>query len=74
MKTSELTVEEIKAIKDFKRLASSWPKTLWLFANSGGISIMKVGKDGKKVTLPDYGFDPAYEIDKVFINSDGGDW
>jgi hypothetical protein len=70
----ELTKEEKKAIAALKRLAKTWPKSLWLFSN-GNMSVLKFKEDGS----------PAYneteEVNQDFIvasipgiYSEGGDW
>lgn len=43
------TPEEQKAIDALKRLARSWPKSLWLFAVDGTLMVMQCGKNGERV-------------------------
>ena len=68
-----LTPEEEKAIAALKRLEKKWPESLWLLANEGGsLSIMRKTEEGRVAI--DYGVDAAYEADRVYIQSDGGEW
>ena len=68
------TPEEAKAIKEFKALAKRWPKSLWLFSASGGLHVMHKDADGTHAHLPNCGIDPAYIVDTIDIDNDGGDW
>lgn len=68
------TKEEAKAIAALKRLAKTWPDTLWLFSASGTLCVMRNGDDGNPVYINRGGCDPAYVVDKVDIQNDGGDW
>lgn len=72
----DLTPEESKAIKALKRVAKTWPKTLWLFSASGTLHIMKCGLGGEHVHGPGGadGVDFDYAIDRIDIPNDGGDW
>jgi len=70
----EPTKEELKAINSLKRLAKKWPKSLWLFSNGMGISIMRCGPDGGQATNEYGGMDQDYILDSVNIPNDGGDW
>ena len=74
MSDIEATHAEKKAIKALKRLARNWPTTLWLFAGSGPLCVMRKGKRGEQVHLPTDGVDPAYHLDSINIDNDGGDW
>lgn len=71
---------ETEAIKLLRILEARWPKSLWLFANGGGLSVMKNNGKGDRAFLPirggrsGGGVDPDYEIAKIRIPSDGGDW
>lgn len=70
----EITKEEQNAINSLVRLGKRWPETLWLFAGSGGLNVMKKNGEGEKVTLSNDGVDPDYMIGLIDIDSDGGDW
>lgn len=73
----ELTRQEADAIAALKRLASRWPKTLWLFSASGDLHVMRF-KNGKRATIVQdgsEGMDPSYIADTIQgIVNDGGDW
>ena len=73
----ELTAAEVKAIKALKRVAQTWPKSLWLFSASGSLCVMKK-KDGERVMCSDnrggQAVDSAYVVDTINILNDGGDW
>jgi hypothetical protein len=74
-----LTPKEKNAIAALKRLAATWPKSLWLFATGNALSIMKRGPNGKRMMEPTAGHagggvDPRYEAASVNIPNDGGDW
>lgn len=70
-----VTKKEQHAIDSLKKLAETWPDTLWLFCNGMSISIMKYGPNGEQMTLgAGGGMDPAFRVDSVDINNDGGDW
>ena len=75
-----LNKKELKAIADLKKLASRWPKSLWLFCNGqNDISVMKMGLDGKQVMMHARknveGFDHDYMVDSIEgILTEGGDW
>lgn len=70
----ELTKKEKSVIRRLKSIARDWPDTIWVYANSGLLSIMRYDEDGNTAILPNGGVDPDYEIDAVFILSGGGDW
>jgi hypothetical protein len=71
----KLTKKEQQAIDMLKRLALIWPDTLWLFCGGLSVAIMKYGPNGEQMTLGEGGgMDPAYLVDTVDINNDGGDW
>jgi hypothetical protein len=71
----ELTNEEKKCIRDLKRIAAKWPKSLWLFSGSGTLYVMRKGKDGISVYRgKEGGVDQEYTVDKIDIPNDGGDW
>lgn len=68
----ELTEEERKWIKSFKRVMKKQPKRLWLFAN-GSLYIMKTNNLGNQV-LTDYGgVDQNYCI-TIAGKCEGGDF
>ena len=81
---TRLTREERLAIAALRRLATRWPKSLWLFTVSGVLHVMHVGPDGTRAEKPgtDYrggypppsGYDPEYTLTTVDIPNDGGDW
>lgn len=70
----EPTSEEQKAIRALKRLARTWPKSLWLFSASGTLCVMRSRQDGNHHTTPDGGIDPDYVLESINIPNDGGDW
>lgn len=69
----DLTIAERLAIASFKRLAKRWPKSLWLFAGSGGVHILRAAEDGSHVHVGE-GIDQDFVVDHVDIPADGGDW
>lgn len=71
----ELTDEEKGAIRALKKLAKTWPNTLWIFSASGSLRVLRVGPDGYPVHIGSLGgVDPAYVVaDIVGIRNDGGD-
>jgi len=70
----DLTPAETKAIAALQRLAKTWPKSLWLFANGSiGLSVCKK-KNGQRATTPTGGMDQEYVVATVKIENDGGDW
>jgi hypothetical protein len=70
----ELSADEEKAIRSLKRLAKTWPKSLWLFSASGTLLVMRAGENGDHVHLPSDGVDPDYALTTIAIPNDGGDW
>jgi len=70
----DITKEEQSAINVLKRLATRWPKTLWLYSASGTLCVMRINKHGKEAMTPNGYVDPAYRIDSIDIPNDGGDW
>lgn len=71
----ELTKEEKNAIASLKRLAKRWPDSLWLFAGSGHLCVMRTDENGVAVhTVKGGGYDPDYLITTVDIPNEGGDW
>lgn len=69
----ELLPEEKKAIASLKRLAKKWPKRLWLFAGSGGLTVLVGDEDGNHFHKGE-SIDQDYIVDHVDINADGGDF
>lgn len=71
----EATPEEERAIRALKRLAKTWPDTLWLFSASGSLLVMRKGPHGEHVEVGRAeGIDPSYELAQIDIENDGGDW
>lgn len=68
------TPEERKAINALKRLAKTWPKSLWLFSASGSLHVMRADSDGGHIHIGSGGVDPDYILDSIDIPNDGGDW
>lgn len=71
---NDLTEDERKAIKALERICKIMPKTLWLFAASNTLNVMKVNDSGGRAMAPNGAYDPAYCIETINIPSDGGDW
>lgn len=63
-----------RAIRALKRVAKTWPETLWLFSCNGRLCIMRAGADGEQVMLSSGSVDPDYELVAVNIPNSGGDW
>ncbi len=70
----DVTPEERRAINALKRLAKTWPKSLWLFSASGSLHAMRADRDGNHVHTRGGGIDPDYLLDTIDIPNDGGDW
>jgi hypothetical protein len=70
----DLTAKERKAIGDLKRVAATWPKSLWLFSASGTLCVMMKDADGERVRHPAGNVDAAWVADDIRIENDGGDW
>ena len=71
----DLTPEEKLAISRLKSLAKVWPKSLWLFSQSGSLLIMRYGEDGKEVMTDSGIFDQEYIVPaNIDIPNDGGDF
>ena len=68
------TPEEKRAIAALKRLAKTWPASLWLFSASGTLNVMQKGDDGDRVRLSCGGADPDANLATINIENDGGDW
>ena len=74
----ELTEEQIKCIKSFKRLMKKWDKDLCINAIAGTLEIMLLG-DTEQNPISEMsdtgGFNPENQIICFGdIKSDGGDW
>jgi len=74
MSERELTRKEQQAVRKLMELAEDWPKTLWLFTNGQGVSIMRLDKDGKRAVTKTGCFDPDYAVETINLPADGGDW
>ncbi len=69
------TPDELKAMAALKKLAESWPESLWLFSADGGLYVMKKGHGERVMRTDDPGVDSDYILgQKINIASDGGDW
>ena len=72
-----LTKEEKNAIASLKRLATRWPRSLWLFSANGTLCVMRHDSLGNQphVEHPHGGgVDPEYIVGSADIDNDGGDW
>jgi len=63
-----------QAVHELRQIAKWWPKSLWLFSGNGVLYVMRKTEDGKRAMTANGGVDPAYIIDTVNIENDGGDW
>jgi len=72
-KHAPLTEEEEKAIASFKRLAKKWPKSLWLYAASGTMCVMKKDEEDRQA-MDGEEVDAGYNVTHIDIECDGGDW
>lgn len=71
---TELTFAEKRTIHDLKRIAATWPPTLWLYSASGTLTVMRFGADGEQV-MDGEGFDQNFVVDTIEgIPNEGGDW
>ena len=72
---AELTTEEQRAIDALQRLAAHWPKTLWLYATSNSLNVMRLDAGHKRAAVKvGGGIDPDYVVDSIRLPIDGGDW
>lgn len=71
--TRELTPEERRAVAALKRLAKTWPSTLWLFSASGSLNVMQKDENLARVRRGD-AIDPDMAVATIDIENDGGDW
>ena len=69
----ELTKQEELAIELLKKAARHWPESLWLFAASGTLYIMRK-ENGQRVITHFGGVDSEFEVETIDIEADGGDW
>lgn len=66
MDWDDLNASERRAIESLRKLAKRWPKTLYLFSNSGTLEVHKAD-DGGAVC-------DATLVDNIYgIRNDGGD-
>ena len=65
---------EDAAISALHRLQKKWPKSLWLFAASGTLTVMKKDENGNKRITEFGGFDSDATVTTIDIECDGGDW
>lgn len=70
----KLTRHEKSVIRQFKRLETIWPETLWLFSGDGKLTVMKTGDNGERVMTELGGVDPDYAVEIIDIPNDGGGW
>ena len=64
---------EKQAVLALRKLAATWPDSLWLFAAGGSLHIMRL-VDGARAVTPGGGADRDGEIAVIDIPCDGGDW
>jgi len=73
-----LSREERLAIAALRRLASRWPRSLWLFSASGDLCVMRRGEQGDRVLVaqdePGASMDQTYVVTSIDVPNDGGDW
>ena len=72
----EVTQEEQNAIRTLQRPAKRWPKSLWLFAASHDLWVMKLSPASERYVVATHG---GMDSDAIVahirgIHSDGGDW
>jgi len=70
----ETTDEEELAVSRLEAALKDFPNTIWLFAASGSLYVMKNGPDGEHVVEADGCMDSDYIIGQLFVDCDGGDW
>ena len=68
-----ITPEEKRAIAALKKLAKTWPKSLWLFSASGSLCVMKNDEGGERQMRGD-AVDTEACVTTIRIPNDGGDW
>lgn len=69
-----MTSEEQRAVASLRRLASRWPRSLWLFSADGTLYVMRVGEDGRPVFTASGTYDDEYVVAVIDIPNDGGGW
>lgn len=70
-----LSPKEAEAVAALKKLAKTWPKTLWLFAGGEGGSLhVMIKHNGEHAMLPNGSVDPAWAAETIDIEADGGGW
>lgn len=69
-----VAMTEPQALSALARIAKRWPKSLWLWAASGSLHVMRCGEDGKRVMTSIGGVDPDYSVASIPLPCDGGDW
>ena len=73
----DITKEEQSAIQKLKRVAKTWPKTLWLFSGNGELCVMKKTsintRSMRRLGTSD-AYNPDYLVESIDIENDGGDW
>ena len=68
-------LREDQIISELPQISKRWPKTLWLFADGNAISVMRLNEKGERAMMKmGGGVDPAYEVARLNIPNDGGDW
>ena len=70
----KLTAKEKLAIQRLQDLATDWPDSLWLFAASNSLCVMKKDGQGHRVMTHLGSFDQSAMVADVNIESDGGDF
>ena len=75
-KDFDLTPEEKAAIRDLKKLAQKWPKSLWLYSGAGSLFVLRTTPEGEHAMTKHGGVDPAFVVESLgtSIPNDGGDW
>lgn len=74
VKLRDLTPAETKAIADLRRVAKSWPKTLWLFSGSGTLHVMLKDAKGNRQVGQFGSMEGEASVATIPIENDGGDW
>ena len=74
MKTQVTEMTEAQAISALNKLAKAWPSTLWLFAASNTLNVMRTMPNGGQAVTVGGGMAPEFCIATISIPSDGGDW
>jgi hypothetical protein len=69
-----LTVDEAKAIRDLRRLARRWPRSLTLASMGGSLVVFHTGDDRWGASLPGERAEAILAENFIGIPNDGGDW